>query len=107
MLFRSSHAQIETNNPALLQSAISNLRAALRVEREIPSTWRALATAYGRQKNNLQASLALAEEALLLNKKTDAIHFATRAKKGAKEGTPAWLQADDILAAAKRLKAPQ
>jgi predicted Zn-dependent protease len=102
-----AHAQIETNNPALLQPAISNLRAALRVEREIPNTWRALATAYGRQKNDIQASLALAEEALLLNKKTDALHFATRAKKQAKEGTPAWLQADDILAAAKRLKAPE
>lgn len=102
-----AHAQIETNTPALLQPAINNLRVALRFERRIPSTWRALAKAYGRQKDHLHASLALAEEALLLGKKSTVAHFAGRAKKLAKVGTPEWLQADDIMAAANRLKAPE
>jgi predicted Zn-dependent protease len=108
-LIRSSlaFAQIETNKPQLIQPAIDNLRIILRYDRYIPSTWRALAKAYGRQKNDLQASLALGEEALLLNDPSAATHFGGRAKRLAKRGSPAWLQADDILAAVKRLKPPE
>jgi predicted Zn-dependent protease len=102
-----AYAQIETNKPDLIQPAIDNLRITLRNERDIPNTWRALAKAYGRQKNDLQTSLALGEEALLLNDPSAATHFGGRAQKLAKRGSPEWLQADDILAAVKRLKPPE
>ncbi len=99
-----AYAQIETNKPKLIKPAIENLQISLRYERYNPSTWRALAKAYGRQKNDLQASLALGEEALLLNDPSAATHFGRRVKKLAKRGSPEWLKGDDILAAVKRLK---
>lgn len=60
--------------------------------------WRLLAIAYGKLKEEGQASLALAEEALSKGDKQMAKTFATRAKTLIKSG-PGAMRANDLLAA--------
>ncbi|MEE8394120.1 MAG: M48 family metalloprotease [Rhodospirillales bacterium] len=96
-----AQAQIESNDKALLEPAIANLRGALEQDSDSPATWRSLAIAYGRQGNMGMSSLAMAEEALLMGKPADAVYYAGRAEKLLPAGTTVWLQAQDILQAAK------
>jgi predicted Zn-dependent protease len=51
-----------------------------------------------------QSSLALAEEALLKHDLGAASYYASRAETLLAEGTPGWLQSQDILNAAKKAK---
>ena len=99
-----ARVQIELNDPAYLDRAILNLRAALYREPKSPSSWRDLATAYGRLGRMGQSSLALAEEALLKHDLGAASYYASRAETLLAEGTPGWLQSQDILNAAKKAK---
>lgn len=99
-----ARAQIETQDPALLESAIANLNAALREDRAQPFYWRQLAIAYGRRSEMAESSLALAEEAMLLNRKTEARYHAGRAEQLLPRGSPGWLQAQDILESAREKK---
>jgi predicted Zn-dependent protease len=105
-LIRSQYAQVqlELNDPALLDPAIMNLRAALQYDTRMPFTWRQLAIAYGRKGDMGQSSLALAEEALLKGKAGDARYHAGRAEKLMPRGSIGWLKAQDILQAARKKK---
>lgn len=97
-----AHVQLELNDPALLEPAITHLRAALQRDSNAPYTWRQLAIAYGRKGNMGMSSLALAEEALLHGDLAIARHQAGRAEKLLPRGSPSWLQAQDILEAARK-----
>lgn len=99
-----ARVQIEMNDPAYLDRAILNLRAALHREPRSPSSWRDLAIAHGRLGQMGQSSLALAEEALLKHDLGAASYHASRAEKLLAEGTPGWIQAQDILHATKKAK---
>ena len=99
-----ARVQIELNDPAYLERAILNLRAALYREPRSPSSWRDLAIAYGRLGRMGQSSLAMAEESLLKDDLGAASYHATRAEKLLAEGTPGWLQSQDILNATKKAK---
>jgi predicted Zn-dependent protease len=92
------------HDPALLNSAIVNLRAAIAKEPGSPFSWRQMAIAYGRNGDLPMSSLALAEEALLKRKKTDARFYAKRAEKGLPPNSSYRLQAQDILRAIEKLK---
>ncbi|MBL6929468.1 MAG: M48 family metallopeptidase [Rhodospirillales bacterium] len=96
--------QLEMNDPALLEKAIVNLRAAQQYEPRTPSIWRNLAIAYGRNGDMGQSALAMAEEAFLRGKKPEARHHATRAIKILPAGSAGALKADDILSATKDKK---
>jgi predicted Zn-dependent protease len=63
-----------------------------------------MAIAYGRNGDLPISSLALAEEALLKRKKTDARFYAKRAEKGLPPNSSYRLQAQDILRAIEKLK---
>ena len=63
----------------------------------MPSTWRQLAIAYGRLGQDVQSSLALAEEALLLGKMSEAEYHARKAEQALPKGSPDWLKSQDIL----------
>jgi predicted Zn-dependent protease len=89
--------ELESNDPALLESAILNLKVAQRYERNVPSTWHQLAIAYGRKGEMGSSALAMAEEAMLRNKKTDARYHAGKAAKLLPRGSRGWLHAQDIL----------
>ena len=56
-----------------------------------------LARAYGMLGRIPEANLASAEHALARGDLQQAKQFATRAKQGAKTGSPIWLRAEDIL----------
>jgi len=96
-----ARVQLELADPALLDSAIANLRAALAREPQVPFAWRQLAIAYGRKGDKGHSSLALAEEALLQGRKSEARYHAGFAERTFPTGSREWLQAQDILIAAR------
>ena len=100
-----ARVQVEFNEPAMLDAAIVNLRAALAVERNSAFNWRLIAIAYGRKGDHGRSSIALAEEALLKGKPDVAAYQANRAIKLFPEGSREWLQAEDIRLAAEQLSA--
>ncbi len=99
-----AHAQLEVNDPALLESVILNLRAALLKQPDSAFIWHQLVIAYGRDGQMGMSALAMAEEAFLRGKRRDARYHAKRAEAALPRGSPAWLQAQDIQAAAAEKK---
>ncbi len=94
-----ARAQLATNDPALLPAATENLRVSIAREPNRPFVWRQLAIAYGRAGDEAESSLALAEEAMLLNKPVDARYHAGKAERMLPTGSPGWMKAQDIIAA--------
>lgn len=92
-----ARVQLELDDPAQLQPAITNLQAALLKERDNASVWRNLAIAYGRNGQMGESALALAEQAILHGDKKEARGQAQRALKMLKPGTAPALRAEDIL----------
>ncbi len=99
-----ARVQLELNEPALLEPAIANLRAVLRKEKDSPFLWRQLAIAYGRDGQMGLSALAMAEEGMLKGDTPAARHHAARAQELLPRGSAGWLQAEDILSAAKKQK---
>ena len=99
-----ARVQLALNDPALLQDAISNLGDALSENPESPFNWRQLAIAYGRMGDKGHSSLALAEEALLTGRHSVALYHGGLAERVFAKGTREWLQAQDILTAARQKK---
>ena len=97
-----AQVQLELGDPALIEPAIRNLRAALQRDAETPFTWRQLAIAYGRRGDMGMSAVALAEEALLKGDARQARYHAGKAGKLLPRGSIGWLQAQDILQAAKK-----
>lgn len=97
-----ARVQLALNDPQLLEPAILNLRVALLKERMRPGVWRQLAIAHGRKGEMGESSLALAEEAILLGKKSDARFHAGKAERTLPHGSPGWIQAQDILQQAEK-----
>lgn len=99
-----ARVQMATNETKLLPSAIDNLRTSLRLEPNRPFVWRQLAIALGRNGQMGESSLALAEEAMLLDKLAEAKFHAGRALQDLPPGSPGRLQAEDIVQAAQNAK---
>lgn len=92
-----ARVQLALNDPKLLDPAVVNLRAALAGEQQTPFVWRQLAIALGRKGDMPNSSLALAEEAMLLNKRPEAKYHAEKAVAMLPQGSSGWLKAQDIL----------
>lgn len=92
-----ARVRVALNDPALLDAAVDGFRRALKVEGDSPFTWHQLAIALGRQGKMGLSSLALAEEALLVHKLSDARYNAERAIKLFPAGSPAQIRAQDVL----------
>jgi len=102
-------ALLGTNNPKLVDEAITNLRTALLREDSSAMGYRQLAAAYARKAEAAkavgakkqfmaQAELASAEAYFYEGQLKLAKQQAKRAKAGLIDGTPNWFKADDILA---------
>ena len=91
------HALVATENRSYLNEAVKQLRQALQVEPEHSGGYIHLATAYGRLGNIGQAELASAYRYFTQGDLKLAKRFAGRAKQNLPKGSPAWLQADDVL----------
>ena len=99
-----ARAQLEINDPALLEAAILNLRAALLRQPDSLFIWHQLVIAYGRDGQMGMSALAMAEEAFLRGNKRKARFHAKRAEEALPQGSPAWFQAQDIQGAAEEKK---
>jgi len=102
-------ALLGTNDPKLVDEAITNLRTALAREDSSSMGYRQLAAAYARkadmskaasakQQFLAQAELASAEAYFYEGQLRLAKQQAKRAKAGFPDGTPDWIRADDIIA---------
>ncbi len=102
-------ALLGTNDPKLVDEAISNLRNALAREDSSAMGYRQLASAFARKAEAAkavgakkqfmaQAELASAEAYFYEGQLKLAKQQAKRAKAGLIDGTPNWFKADDILA---------
>jgi predicted Zn-dependent protease len=86
-----------TNNPKLAEEAVALLRTAIVREPEAPQAYSQLAMAYGRKGDLANADLASAQAAFARGDLKTARQLATRAKTRLPLGSPAWVQADDIV----------
>jgi predicted Zn-dependent protease len=86
-----------TNNPKLAEEAVGLLRTAIVREPEAPEAYSQLAMAYGRKGDLANADLASAQAAFNRGDLKTARQLATRAKTRLPIGSPAWVQADDIV----------
>jgi len=89
-------ALVSTNDPALLDEAINDLRHALLVDLEIPDAYDQLAIAYAHKGDLAEADLASAQAALNRGNLPTARQLAGRAKSRFPVGSPGWVRADDI-----------
>jgi predicted Zn-dependent protease len=100
-------AQLATENPALADAALQNLKAAILVESEDPLTWYQMAKAYSMLKNEPMANLSTAELWYNVGDMRKAMVFATRARGKLTQGGADWQRAGDIIGAAAPLAAQQ
>lgn len=89
-------ALLGTNDPALVEEAITSLRKALANDPEIPDAYDHLAIAYGRKGDLADADLASAQAAFNRGNLPTARQLAARAKGRFAIGSPGWVKADDI-----------
>ncbi len=91
------HALVSTGDPKDADAAIKELTTASQRDPDSPDTFQYLARAYGAKGNDAMAALSAAQGYALSGQQDEAKRLARRAKSGLKEGTPAWLKADDII----------
>lgn len=94
--------QLASNDLSLLKLAVKNFQFSLDKEPRRAFIWRQLGIAYGKLNKMGKSSSALAEEALLRGRSSDAIRFAEKAKKILLYGSPDWIRAEDIIGTAKQ-----
>jgi len=94
-----ARALIETGDDAAFLEAIEHLKVTVRAEPRNAGAWRLLGIAQGRAGQDGEASLALAEWALLRGKQDDARLHAKRAENRIGPKDAGWLQLQDILRA--------
>ena len=99
-----ARAQIESNDPALIDPALANLQVTLDQEPNNPGAWRLAAVAYGRKGDTGMTALALAESSLARRQAGDARQQAKRAQELLPTGSPAWLRAQDVENRAQQLQ---
>jgi len=93
--------ELETERPELLDRAIEHFTTVHRLGEANAFSWRQLGIAYGRKGDIGMSSLALAESELRYGQLPNATYHAERATSMLKVGSPAHLQAEDVLAAIK------
>jgi predicted Zn-dependent protease len=91
--------QLETEDQRYVKPAVANLEFAAGMQSNDPAVWRLLAIAYGRDHQLAMSSLAQAQQAMANGNKPEARAQARRALKGLPSGSPAWIQANDIISA--------
>ena len=90
-------ALLHTGNPADLDQAITELRAAVSMDPTNLNAYRQLAQAYGQSGDVANAELAMAEGHFEAGNRREARSFAARALQKLQPGTPSWTRANDIV----------
>jgi predicted Zn-dependent protease len=107
LLVALATAQLATENNAMAQPALQNLKTALLVEDDDPTSWFEAAQAYSMLNNEPMANLATAELWYNVGDMRKAVVFATRARGKLPQGGADWQRASDIIGAAAPLAAQQ
>ncbi len=92
------YALVGANNPAYLPEAERVLKRAIALDENSGVAYSQLAIAHGRQGERAEADLATARGLMVRGDFDAAKRYAARAQKSLKRGSPAWVQADDIVA---------
>ncbi|MEP3427063.1 MAG: M48 family metalloprotease [Roseibium sp.] len=92
------YALVGANNKAYLPEAEKILKRAIQRDPNSGIAYSQLAIAHGRQGERAEADLATAKGLMVNGNFEAAKRYAARAQKSLKRGSPAWLQADDIVA---------
>lgn len=92
------YALVGANNPAYLPEAERVLKKAIQRDSNSGVAYGQLAIAHGRQGERAEADLATAKGLMVRGDFDAAKRYAARAQKSLKRGSPAWVQADDIVA---------
>lgn len=92
------YALVGANNPSYLPEAEKILKRAIQRDPNSGLAYAQLAIAHGRQGERAEADLATAKGLMVRGDFGAAKRYAARAQKSLKRGSPAWLQADDIVA---------
>ncbi|WP_428672191.1 M48 family metalloprotease [Roseibium sp.] len=92
------YSLVASNNNAYLPEAERVLKQAIQRDPNSGVAYSQLAIAHGRQGERAEADLATAKGLMVIGDFQSAKRYAARAQKSLKRGTPAWLQADDIVA---------
>ncbi|TYC58556.1 M48 family metallopeptidase [Rhodobacterales bacterium] len=92
------YALVGANNPAHLPEAERVLKQAIHRDENSGVAYSQLAIAHGRQGERAEADLATAKGLMVSGDFQAAKRYAARAQQSLKHGSPAWLQADDIVA---------
>ena len=90
-------AELATDDAALADAALKNLKAASLVENDDVFTWYETAQAYSNLHNEPMANLATAEAYYAAGSTKQAGIFAMRAQRGLQQGTADWERAGDII----------
>lgn len=94
-------AQVAEESGIYAPAAIKNLEIAVRLAPNNSTAWRLIAMAYGRIGKIGLAALATAERYILTGKYKHAVGQAVRAERSLVKGSPGWLRAQDLKAAAQ------
>jgi predicted Zn-dependent protease len=100
-------ALLEQDDQASWEEARATLKEAVRIEPGNAGAWRFLGIAEGKLGNDAQASLALAEMAVLVGKREDALLYINRAQQGIQPDSPDWYRLQDLMREAEELPAPR
>jgi predicted Zn-dependent protease len=95
-----AQAQLATEDPKLVKTALDNLKIALQQEDDNDFGWYEAAEAYSRLGNEPMADLSTAERYFADEQMKPAGMFAMRAAHGLTKGSSDWQRASDIAAAA-------
>lgn len=90
-------ALVQSNDPALTDDAIRELRVALQKEPTASVGYRELAIAFARKGDQPNADLYSAQAAFNQGDYRTARQLAARAQKSFPAGSPGWLRSDDIV----------
>jgi len=104
ILAELAKVELARNTPADTSSAVAHLERSLNIDRENAGAWRLLATAYGKQNNAGMASLALAEESLLIGDDREATAHAEKAIERLAASSPARQRAEDAKVRAAQIR---
>jgi predicted Zn-dependent protease len=99
LLAPAARALVALGDAQSNERAIVMLKRVTLKEPRNPGAWRELGIALGKSGDIGDASVALAEAAMLRGRKSDAILQAKRAQHHLNQGSTGWLKAEDILRA--------
>jgi len=92
------YALVASNDNSKLAEAERLLKRAIQRDPNSGVAYSQLAIAHGRQGERAEADLATAKGLMVTGEFQAAKRYAARAQKSLNRGSPAWLQADDIVA---------